>query len=254
MGFNKSKEQIEKSTYETLQTIESRGHLYVSGEYLNRQSSLVVFCPIHGQEHRTTFYNYNRSRIGIPCCGNEQVKQKLTNRQFSAETLEKMQKSANKRPDRGGLPRSSRKERPYMDWKEQVSKLGNFECAITGEKGNQPGDLVGHHLYGFKEYPLLRYNSLNGIWIHKDLHKLFHKYFGYRKNTLSQITEFLLLLLEKQKFGKKSDMLISNQAKLQKLEGSETRVFDCEKVLKLHEHLERIDKDLRFQFFSDDKK
>jgi hypothetical protein len=42
----------------------------------------------------TTFTNYKRSRTGCSCCGREQVSSKLTNREFSQETINRQSESA----------------------------------------------------------------------------------------------------------------------------------------------------------------
>ena len=69
---------------------------------------------------------------------------------------------------------------------------------------------------------------------------LFHNTYGYRDNTLLQFKTFLSSPLLKEKLEKMS-MPISSQAKSEDLEGSETRAYDPDRVMKLHERLESLD-------------
>lgn len=236
----KNPEEFKKRIFEqTLENIEKLGHFYVEGEYETKQSPLIIWCPIHFNEHITTFSNYNRSLTGCPCCGKAQVSIKLTNRQYSDETLQRMSEAAFERPLRGGKPRKWRKDVKYLRWREQVFKRYNFKCAITGVSKDQipAGSLVVHHLNGATSYPHLVYVVENGIVLTKELHLLFHKQYGYGKNTVSQFQYFLLSLLEKEE---SVSMPISSQANSGELEGSETRAYDPDRVMELHECLGRI--------------
>jgi hypothetical protein len=105
------------------------------------------------------------------------------------------------------------------------------------EKTKKKGDLVVHHLYSAKTYPHLTYVIENGIVLEKE----FHKTFQYTNNTVSQFKEFLMLIIEENKLS----MPISSQTSLKKLEGSETRVYDPNRVMRLHEFLERVDQNLQ---------
>ena len=79
----------------------------------------------------------------------------------------------------------------------------------------------------------LRYHLQNCILISKHLHTLFHKTYVDTKNTLSQFLKFLVSLLY-------NTMLISSQVNQEWLKGSETRVYDPERIMKPHERLEKI--------------
>lgn len=99
----------------------------------------------------------------------------------------------------------------------------NQECAITGQKSQQPKDLSVHHMYGAKPYPDLRYVVENGISLWTPVHDTFHMFFTYQNNTLPQFQVFLEMLLEN---PNKLSLLISSQANAKGLEGSETRAYD----------------------------
>jgi len=238
MSFKNPYDVIKKTTEKTMAIIEARGHVFIEGSYQNRESTLLVWCPIHANECSTTFYNYNRARTGCPCCGKEQVSLKLTNRKYSKETLAKMQIAANLRPYRGGKPRRWRETNNYRNWRKSVLIEYSNQCAVTGIKGEHPGDLEVHHLYCAKENQELIYVTENGILLEKSVHTDFHLKYGYGGNTLDQFQEFLLDFLNIQQT---KNMLISSQANPQGLEGSETRVYDPQnRVMELHEHLERV--------------
>jgi hypothetical protein len=175
MAYCKSKKHIIESTKKTMSLIEERGHEYISGFFYNRTSLLVIWCPIHGNEHMTTFYNYNRSKTGCLCCGRKQVSQKLKNRKFGEESRKKMSFSAQVRPNRGGKPRRWRETFAYRQWRKKVLVAFQNQCAVTGLKKQMAKDLEVHHLYGTKNYPYLIYVVENGIVLHKTIHLLFHK-------------------------------------------------------------------------------
>ena len=232
---------MEQSTNETKIKIEERGHIFISGEFLNRGSALVVICPFHQKIETTTFHNYNRSRTGLLCCGREQVSEKLKFRTYTEETIKLMSQAALKRPKRNGKPRKWRKCHEYVQWKKQVSSTYEHKCAVTGLSADEAGPLVAHHLYGVNKNPHLTYIVENGILLAKEIHILFHNTYSYHNNTLEQFLEFLTLLLIKQS---QQSMPISSQANLERLEGSETRAYDPARIMKLHERLEGIKSNL----------
>ena len=119
-------------------------------------------------------------------------------------------------------------------------------CAITGitlqKEEGKPGNLVAHHLYNLTAFPHLSVIPENGVLLTATLHTQFHKNYGYKNNTLPQFQEFLLFLIDSLQKSKNELMPISSQANLKKLEGSETRAYDRDKVMKLYKRLEEIDK------------
>lgn len=233
MVYRKSKKTIQQDTDKIIELIEKRGHIFIEGECLNGDSTLIVYCPKHDKTENTNFSNYKRSRTGLRCCGIEQVREKLTNRSFSEKTRKKMSESALDRPARGGKPRKWRETAKYWDWKDQVLALYNNQCSITGKSKSDDVNLEVHHLYSVQGYSDLTYQVENGIILIKELHKEFHMQYGYGLNTISQFQDFLLSLLDE-------SMSISSQANSEELEGSETRAYDPERVMKLHERLEEI--------------
>lgn len=145
-----------------------------------------------------------------------------------------MSAQANRDPDQVNKERRWRETQKSRSWRNFVIQKYNNRCAVTGaEKVNQ-GDLVVHHMACAKENPNLIYSVDNGIVLESRIHTLFHQTFNYGSNTVEQFREFLLFLLKTQN---ESSMPISSQANSEGLEGSETRAYDPERVMELHERL-----------------
>lgn len=153
-----------------------------------------------------------------------------------------MSLAARERPLRGGKPRRWRNDFDYLKWREKVFQRFDFKCAITGISKEPPGNLVVHpHTFKgiWNHHPHLIYVPENGIVLIKELHVAFHNQYGYGKNTVYSFKGmcFLLSLIETQKSISKP---ISSQANSEGLEGSETRAYDSDRVMELHECLGRI--------------
>lgn len=237
MAYRKSDAKIQNEMQKILKLTEERGHVFLEGTPLNRESVFVFYCNPCKKEVETTFYNYKRSKTGCPTCGYCKVSEKLIGRVVSEETLTKMLTANQKRPYRGGKPRDWRETPNYYCWRDKVYKLWRNRCAITGEPMAQKLTHEAHHLEGAATHPALTYHPLNGILIKKELHIQFHKKFGYSKTTLEQFQEFIMLLIK--------ETLISSQASPGGEEGSETKAYDPDRIMKLHERLGVISKPLK---------
>lgn len=240
MIFKNSDKFKQEKMQKVLEKTLSNNHVFQTGIYITKKSSLGVFCKTHNIFHETTFENYSRAKNGLRCCGNEIKSKKLKKRVFSATTIQRMKQSAKIRSNKLEIskkhPKYWRRVSKYREWESKIKQNWNNECAVTGVKNN----LRCHHLYSFnKTYSmysqtLLRYHNQNGILLNQHIHVLFHNSFGYTNNTLEQFLLFLKNLLVV------STMPISSQARQEWREGSETRVYDPERVMKLHERLEKI--------------
>lgn len=222
--------------------IKKRNHTYIDGEVLTseRVQTFTIHCNVHDMPFQTTLYNYKRSVIGCKFCGRESSSAKLTEREFSQETLERMRISANLRPDRGGKPRRWRETNSYRTWVSEVREEWNNECAVTGEKNLVDGDkiLAAHHLESAQNNETLVLTVENGILLHRDVHKAFHDNCGYGSNTVGQFKDFIDKLVNNQiKIVKP----ISSQGESEDSQGSETRVYDPERIMKLQERLGEIE-------------
>jgi hypothetical protein len=233
----------------TLLTIEERGHIYVEGTYVNRESKLTVYCIFHDKLLETTFTNYNRSKTGCLFCGRKIVSKALTGRIFNDETIVLMRDAANNRPLRGGRPRRWRETTAYRNYRQKVMEFWKNECAITGYK-NQSNEqiLVVHHLISANSNDELVLNPLNGIVIQDYLHVKFHNSFGYRNNTIQQFKDFLLQLPQVKNELKSTNNIsipISSQEELNNSYGSETKIYDYNKIIEILTLLDEIEKKLK---------
>ena len=237
------RENIKK---EILFLIDFRGHEYVSGEYMTKDSTLVVYCKTHKETKPTTFYNYKRAKHGLPCCGF----------QTRSDYKEKRRAEAIQRIKLGEFSPSPNRRRTYEArlWGNLVFKDWSSKCAITQFTVEQAKIITHHFFSGTKTgnavlHKKLMYNNVNGITLLEIIHKDFHSQYGYERNTLSQFQTYVADL----------DKLIRSQAPQQCGSGSETRVYDPgikithlqsemvvrgwvtkDGITKLHERLEEI--------------
>jgi hypothetical protein len=244
MPFKNSEENINSWHQKMIELLSSRKHQLVSGKITSnqREKCYTVYCPQHDLSMVTSFYNYERSKNGCLLCGRDSVREQLSGREYSDETLEKMKVSARMRPDRGGKPRRWRETHSYRVWNASVREEWNNQCAITATKNLVKGDglLVAHHLIGASKTASLALTVENGILIHKDLHTIFHSLYGYKDNTVEQFMNFI------KRINKNEIVVpISSQAEPGGSEGSETRVYDPERIMELHERLSETQKHLQ---------
>lgn len=195
MPFKNSEEKINGWHQQMIELIGSREHQLISGKLTShqREECYTVYCPKHDLSMVTSFFNYKRSRTGCLLCGHESVSNRLSGREYSQETLEKMKVSARQRPDRGGRPRRWRETHSYRMWVKLVREEWDNQCAITATKNVVQGDglLVVHHLIGASQKASLALTVENGILIHKKLHTEFHSLYGYKYNTVEQFMNFI---------------------------------------------------------------
>ena len=76
----------------------------------------------------------------------------------------------------------------YDYWRRKVYERDLFTCQVTGEKSK--GNIVAHHLDGYNWCIEKRFDIDNGITLKEDIHRLFHKIYGYGGNTREQFEEF----------------------------------------------------------------
>lgn len=228
----------QKYTLEDIKKIiAEHGCEYVSGEYVNSYSKLLVKCSC-GEIFEKPMRKFNEGQTQCPKCGMKkrkypkmkkplkekpkvkvevQEKQKETPRQKKKVIKEKKPKK--RKPDRhaeiGEIIRED-----LEPWKTKIKRKYGRKCPISGESGD---NVVVHHLVSlntiFKEeckkhnikcymsdvvnyderpecaklikYVVQRHDMNMGVLVSKDIHKLFHKEYGYGGNTKQQFDDFL---------------------------------------------------------------
>lgn len=240
---------------ENIALVKNHGHQKLEGDYQGKNSRLVIYCPKHNVIAETTYANYKRCRTGLPCCGKQQVSDKLKGRVYNEDTIDKMRTASKNRPSRGGSDaRYWRKTNSYIQWRKNVFRLWNSEGSITGLKSSDT-ELVAHHFFNASNGEKFACNTKNGILLEKSLHILYHKIFGFRQNTLEQFQTFLLLLLNRQVKPTSSQGENSLSSSYKEFsQGSETRVLDSQRIERLHECLGELGKVLKKELFEDDLK
>lgn len=73
------------------------------------------------------------------------------------------------------------------EWEKLVKIRDNFTCQISGRRG---GKLCSHHLDGYNWCKEKRLDINNGITLCEKVHKLFHRLYGKKNNTLEQFLDF----------------------------------------------------------------
>jgi 5-methylcytosine-specific restriction endonuclease McrA len=62
-----------------------------------------------------------------------------------------------------------RKTKEYKDWRDAVYRRDNWSCVTCGTRCKR-GNVIAHHVFSFRDYPLLRFDVNNGITMCKKCH------------------------------------------------------------------------------------
>lgn len=112
----------------------------------------------------------------------------LTGHKVSEETRAKIGRANRRDVHKTTANQRARTLGPYIEWREAVYKRDDWTCQKCGEKG---GKLHSHHIVNFHKAPELRHSVDNGITLCVKHHRLFHKIYGNKNNTVEQIVEFM---------------------------------------------------------------
>lgn len=177
------------------------------------------------------------------------VREKLTGRVFSETSRQKMSESMKEYWLTQPRAKDLRDRIEYDQWRSKVQKEGMFKCSVTGIR---PKQLHAHHLFSISEFPSIRYNPQNGVLLDAKVHDAFHRVWGYKQPvTIDLFIRFLKDLIQDEQFRKhvfslteprssttpKFQLEISSQTSKQLDLGSETRVYDPQRIMKLHERM-----------------
>ena len=255
---------------EVLETIHDNGCEYISGEYINSSSKLLLRCKC-GNEFEKSMQKFKSGQTHCPECGMKNLSNTKT--KYSAIDAKKILKRYGFHMDESNYVNASTKipceclnghrcdivlsqllvgrsgcrqcsndsKKSFLShfwnggdasvqdeirkslklWKASIYKAYNYKCPITGEMAK---NCVVHHLTSFnkiadevcdqykdsvsystkikdmesyeefekiKNAIVNRHDLSTGILISKDVHRKFHKQYGYGDNTPSQFEDFL---------------------------------------------------------------
>lgn len=77
----------------------------------------------------------------------------------------------------------------FRVWRMAVFTRDNFTCQKCG--GSNGFKLNAHHIQNYAQYPEQRIVLENGITLCLKCHRLFHRTYGIKNNTLAQLKQFL---------------------------------------------------------------
>lgn len=80
----------------------------------------------------------------------------------------------------------------FKRWRNKVFERDNYICQKCYIKGAY---LHAHHIYGFAEYELLRYEVKNGITFCRECHYAFHGKYGTKEFSKQDTEEFINKLI-----------------------------------------------------------
>jgi hypothetical protein len=79
----------------------------------------------------------------------------------------------------------------YQKFVNEVMERDNYTCQLTGDRKSHHNV---HHLNGWDNFADERFDKHNAITLSENIHKEFHKQYGYGNNTKEQFYEFVDML------------------------------------------------------------
>lgn len=87
----------------------------------------------------------------------------------------------------------------YQRFTKEVMERDNYTCQLTGDRKSHHNV---HHLNGWDNFADERFDKHNAITLTENIHKEFHKQYGYGDNTKEQFYEFVDILYSQGKITK----------------------------------------------------
>lgn len=140
--YSEYSEQLEALSIEEIDNNKPKNRFQSS-----KKAILKIKCENHPSNgiQETTVSNYLRSRQGLLCCGRNKVSEKLTNREFSPETKQKMSLARKAVVQKKTSRTEDQIERQRLaEWRNLAFEKGFYRCAISGVRAKS---LNAHHLF-----------------------------------------------------------------------------------------------------------
>lgn len=141
-------------------------------------SKVKCRCLHHNKEYETVWKKLYNGVNSCSECRRERFKGE-NNPRYNPNITDE-QRQANE---------SERHTLEYKQWVKSVLKKDGYTCQCCGS--SKSGTLIAHHLNGFDNFIEERIDVNNGITLCEDCHKLFHKTYGYGRNTKEQYFEWI---------------------------------------------------------------
>jgi len=182
-----------------------RNHVLISmTNYKNVHSRITLYCNGCQNTFDTTLHSYkNAKQTGCPYCKKIHTSKTHKNKITSLVTKQKISQANKNKP--GSLKGKTGSQHPrwtgnsacnrlkgssteaYL-WRKSVLKIYSNICIITKSTCN----LQCHHLDSYDMCKSKRNVVSNGVVVTAVMNKMFHKIYGYGKNTEKQFSHFCL--------------------------------------------------------------
>lgn len=146
-----------------------------------RNKTSIGWCDCCGKEIAITQYTKSKNKYCSQKCKSEHQKEILQGNKNPNWKIEKSDETRIKERQTTG----------YKQWRMEVFKKHNFNCAKCGTNSKGDNKLVAHHILNYYNHPHLRTDVDNGICFCSECHWEFHRIYGTLNNNEQQINEFL---------------------------------------------------------------
>lgn len=168
--------------------------IWVENNLINRKKFCSKKCFYKGREcinlfekgHKDFVSKESRKKqsnsIKIWCKNNpDKIKERVDKNRGINHYLYKEDRTSIKCQDRRNNPN-------YKIWRRSCLERDKYKCMVCGKKFSKDNQLVVHHIFGYAEYPELRYNVNNGITLCQEHHPL-------KKDVVKRLIPTFLMLI-----------------------------------------------------------